>query len=30
MTAKVNGLFTSVFPKMVREAVEILDEMINE
>ncbi|MHC4204306.1 MAG: C-GCAxxG-C-C family protein [Planctomycetota bacterium] len=30
MTAKVNGLFTSVCPNMVREAVEILDEMINE
>lgn len=30
MTAKVNGLFTSVCPEMVREAVEILDEMLNE
>jgi C_GCAxxG_C_C family probable redox protein len=28
--AKEKGLFTSVCPKMVREAVEILDEMINE
>jgi C_GCAxxG_C_C family probable redox protein len=28
--AKENGLFTSVCPKMVREAAEILDEMINE
>ena len=28
--ARENGLFTSVCPKMVREAVEILDEMINE
>ena len=30
MAAKENGLFTSVCPKMMREAVEILDEMINE
>jgi C_GCAxxG_C_C family probable redox protein len=30
MAAKENGLFTSICPKMVREAVEILDEMINE
>jgi C_GCAxxG_C_C family probable redox protein len=30
MVAKENGLFTSVCPKMVREAAEILDEMINE
>ena len=30
MAAKENGLFTSVCPKMVREAAEILDEMINE
>ena len=28
--AKENGLFTSVCPQMVREAAEILDEMINE
>ena len=28
--ARENGLFTSVCPKMVREAVEILSEMINE
>ncbi|MGB2863802.1 MAG: C-GCAxxG-C-C family protein [Sedimentisphaerales bacterium] len=30
MAAKENGLFTSVCPKLVREAAEILDEMINE
>jgi len=30
LTAKENSLFISVCPKMVREAVEILDEMINE
>ena len=30
MVAKEKGLFTSVCPKMVREAVEILDEMVNE
>lgn len=30
MAAKTKGLFTSVCPKMVREAVEILEEMINE
>jgi C_GCAxxG_C_C family probable redox protein len=30
INAKENGLFTSVCPKMVKEAAEILDEMINE
>lgn len=30
LAAKENGLFTSVCPKMVRQAVEILNEMINE
>ena len=30
VTAKENGLFTSVCPKMVREAVEIFEKMINE
>ena len=30
MAAKENGLFTSVCPKLVRDAAEILDEMINE
>ena len=30
LAAKENDLFTSVCPKMVRQAVEILDEMINE
>ena len=29
-SAKENGLFTSVCPGMVREAVEILEEMMNE
>ncbi len=28
--AKENGLFTSVCPRMVRDAVEILEEMMNE
>lgn len=30
IAAKKNGLLTSVCPKMVKEAVEILDEMVNE
>ena len=30
LAAKENGLFTSVCPKMVRQAVEILNKMINE
>ncbi len=30
MSAKENGLFASVCPKLVRGAAEILDEMINE
>ncbi|HUT47101.1 MAG TPA: C-GCAxxG-C-C family protein [Sedimentisphaerales bacterium] len=30
MAAKENGLFTSVCPELVRDAAEILDEMINE
>ena len=29
-SAKENGLFTSVCPRLVREAVEILEEMMNE